>query len=106
MTDRGAELNRWWTYHHTWQEDEGEVIEELPISVYVNGLEFATMMATPLHQDWLAVGFLYNEGILSGLSEIEILTVTPEGCCVDIWLDRDAPVPSRKIITTGCVTTF
>jgi len=102
MSGRGAEHNRWWTYHHSWKEDEGEVIEELPISIYVNGVEFATMMATPLNQDWLAIGFLFNEGILTELSEIEVLTVTPEGCCVDIWLNRDAPVPSRKIITTGC----
>jgi FdhD protein len=102
MSDRGAEHNHWWTYHHSWEEDEGEIIEELPISIYVNGIEFATMMATPLNQDWLAVGFLFNEGILTELSEIEILKVTPEGCCVDIWLNRVAPLPTRKIITSGC----
>ena len=62
MNKRGAALNRWWTYQHDWQEDEGEVIEELPISIYVNGIEVATMMGTPLNQDWLAVGFLKNEG--------------------------------------------
>jgi FdhD protein len=102
MSDRGAEFNNWWTYHHDWQEDGGEIIEELPISIYVNGIEFATMMATPLNQDWLAVGFLFNEGILTNMSEVEILTVTPEGCCVDIWLNRGAPLPTRKIITSGC----
>ena len=102
MDKRGAALNRWWTYQHDWQEDEGEVIEELPISIYVNGIEVATMMGTPLNQDWLAVGFIKNEGILDAFNEIEILKVTPEGCCVDIWLNRGVSIPSRKIITSGC----
>jgi FdhD protein len=102
MNNRGAEYNRWWSYHQHWQEDDGEIIEELPISIYVNGIEVATMMATPLNQDWLALGFLTNEGIIKQMSEIEILTITPEGCCVDIWLNRAAHLPTRKIITTGC----
>jgi FdhD protein len=102
MDERGAEFNRWWTYHHQWEEAEGEIIEELPISIYVNGIEFATMMGTPLNQDWLALGFLANEGIISDLDEIEILLVTPEGCCIDIWLDKPASLPGRKIITSGC----
>jgi len=102
MDKRGAAFNRWWTYQHDWQEDEGEVIEELPISIYVNGIEIATMMGTPLNQDWLGVGFLKNEGILDEIDEIEILKITPEGCCVDIWLNRGVTIPSRKIITSGC----
>jgi FdhD protein len=102
MDNRGAETNRWWTYQGDWQEDQGEVIEELPISIYVNGFEVATMMATPLNQDWLAVGFLLNEGLIKGIEEIEILTTTPEGCCVDVWLNRNSSPPTRKIITSGC----
>ena len=64
MKNRGAKFNRWWAFQGDWLEDEGEVIEELPISIYVNGKEIVTMMGTPLNQDWLAVGFLKNEGIL------------------------------------------
>lgn len=102
MDNRGAATNRWWSYQEGWQEDQGEVIEELPISIYLNGIEVATVMATPLNQDWLAIGFLLNEGLISGLDEIEILTITPEGCCVDVWLNRRALIPTRKTITTGC----
>ncbi len=102
MKNRGAENNHWWSYHHDWQAEVGEVIEEMPLTIYVNGVELATIMATPLNQDWLAIGFLKNEGILKDLEEIEDLRITSEGCCVDIFLNRDVELPSKKIITSGC----
>ncbi len=102
MKNRGAENNHWWSFHHDWQEEEGEVIEETHLTIYVNGVELATIMATPLNQDWLAVGFLKNEGILNNVEEIEDLRITSEGCCVDVFLNRDVELPSKKIITSGC----
>ncbi len=102
MDNRGAENNYWWGFHHDWQEEKGEVIEELPLTIYVNGVELVTIMETPLNQDWLAVGFLMNEGIINNLEEIEDLRITADGCCVDIWLNRSVVFPSKKIITSGC----
>jgi FdhD protein len=102
MDNRGAEFKRWWTFYRKWQEEEGEVIEELPITFYVNGHELATIMGTPLNQDWLAVGFLKNEGIIDDLEEIEHLRVTPDGCCVDVWINRVVDLPTKVIITSGC----
>jgi FdhD protein len=102
MEGRGAEFHSWWSYHNTWQEDGGDVIEEYPISIYLNGIEVVSMMGTPLDQEWLAVGFLMNEGLINALDEIEVMEITPEGCCVDVWLDRPAELPERKVITTGC----
>ncbi len=102
MKNRGAENNHWWSFYHDWQEEVGEVIEEMPLTIYVNGVELVTIMATPLNQDWLAVGFLKNEGILNDVEEIEDLRITSEGCCVDVFLNRDVELPSKKIITSGC----
>ncbi len=102
MKNRGAENNHWWSFHHDWQKEKGEVIEETPLTIYVNGIELATIMGTPLNQDWLAVGFLKNEGILNDVEEIEDLRITSEGCCVDVFLNRDVELPSKKIITSGC----
>ena len=102
MENRGAENNHWWSFHHDWQEEVGEVIEEKPLTIYVNGIELATIMETPLNQDWLAVGFLMNEGILNNVEEIEDLRITSEGCCVDVLLNRTVELPSKKIITSGC----
>jgi FdhD protein len=102
MKNRGAENYHWWSFHRDWQEEVGEVIEEMPLTIYVNGIELATIMATPLNQDWLAVGFLKNEGILNDLEEIEDLRITSEGCCVDVFLSWTVELPSKKIITSGC----
>ncbi|NOQ38759.1 MAG: formate dehydrogenase accessory sulfurtransferase FdhD [Anaerolineales bacterium] len=102
MKNRGVQNNRWWGFHRKWQEEVGEVIEEAPLTIYVNGIELATIMGTPLNQDWLAVGFLKNEGILNNVEEIEDLRITSEGCCVDVLLNRTVELPSKKIITSGC----
>jgi FdhD protein len=102
MKNRGTENNHWWNFHREWQEEVGEVIEETPLTIYVNGIELATIMGTPLNQDWLAVGFLKNEGILNNVEEIEDLRITSEGCCVDVLLNRTVELPSKKIITSGC----
>ncbi len=100
--DRGSRNFTWWDFHHDWQKDQGEVIEEITLTIYINGGEFVSMMGTPLNQDWLAVGFLINEGIISGLEEIKEVKVTPDGCCIDVWLDRSVDLPNKMILTSGC----
>ena len=60
------------------------------------------MMGTPLNQDWLAVGFLMNEGILENLDEMKDLKVTKDGCCIDVWLDRNVDLPQKMVLTSGC----
>ena len=102
MDNRGSETTRWWEFHHDWQESRGEVIEEITLTIYVNGVEFVSIMGTPLNQDWLAVGFLKNEGIISGLEEISELKITSEGCCIDVWLKQEVQLPDKMVITSGC----
>ena len=83
-------------------QKDGEVIEEALISIYVNGIELATIMATPQEQDLLALGFLKNEGLIEKLDEVEVLYVSQVGCCVDVWLNRSFEKPERTFITSGC----
>ncbi len=99
----GAIPTQWHEYRKdTWSQNDGEIIEEALISIYVNGIELATIMATPQEQDLLALGFLKNEGLIDDLEEIEILHVSEAGCCVDVWLNRPFEKPTRTIITSGC----
>lgn len=102
MTDHGAEKQRWLALSHDWRVEEGEVIAEQPITIYVNGVEFVTVMGTPLNQDWLAVGFLTNEGVIDHPEEIDHLRVMDSGCCVDVWLEKVIRKPTKTIITSGC----
>jgi FdhD protein len=99
----GAVPTQWHEYKkEDWTEHDGEVIDETLVTIYINGLELATIMATPQEQDLLALGFLKNEGLIATLKEIEILHVSEVGCCVDIWLNRPFEKPERTIITSGC----
>lgn len=102
MDNRGSETTRWWEFHHDWQEGGGEVIEEITLTIYVNGVEFVSIMGTPLNQDWLAVGFLKNEGIINSLDEVSDLKITSEGCCIDVWLKKEIQLPDKMVITSGC----
>jgi FdhD protein len=99
----GAVPTQWHEYKkEDWSTHAGEIIEETLISIYVNGLELATIMATPQEQDLLALGFLKNEGLIAETGEIEILYISEAGCCVDIWLNQPFEKPERTIITSGC----
>lgn len=86
-----------------WQHTDAEIIHERLITVFVNGQELATIMATPRQQDALALGFLANEGVISSIADVRALHVCPSGACVDVWL-RSATFepPRRMILTSGC----
>lgn len=85
-----------------WHEEDVSVIEEDRLRLCVNGAELATIMCSPVHRDWLALGFLKNENFIQSLSEVEDIRISEEGCCVDIWLNHAIRKPERKIITSGC----
>lgn len=102
MKDRGSKVKDWLEFHHDWRKSQGEVIEEIVLTISVNGEELISLMGTPLNQDWLAVGFLLNEKLISGLDEIENLHISEDGCCIDLWLNHPIEKPARTILTSGC----
>ena len=86
-----------------WKDAELAVVEEDSVAIYINGKELAVLMATPMEQDKLALGFLCNEGVIASLDEVREVRVNPTGCCVDVWLNRsNYEPPTRRILTSGC----
>jgi FdhD protein len=84
-------------------EVDGSVVEEALACISVNGEELATFMCTPHNLDYLALGFLYNEGIIDGLTDVRNWHVSKSKTCIDVWLNKsDYQRPRRKIITAGC----
>ena len=82
---------------------DGGVIDEQLLSIYVNGQSLATMMCSPLQLEALAVGFLYNEGVIEAADEIGLLQTNIPNSVVDVILTRDeVQLPRRMILTTGC----
>lgn len=84
------------------QAIEAEVVTETQACISVNGFELATFMCSPNGLDTLALGFLYNENIISSLADVRSLHLSQSNC-VDVWLHntRFEP-PKRLIVTAGC----
>ncbi|MCB9135311.1 MAG: formate dehydrogenase accessory sulfurtransferase FdhD [Anaerolineales bacterium] len=82
-------------------EVDDEIVVEAHACIIVNGHELATFMCTPHQLDWLGVGFLYNESILTHANEIATLHVS-DSHCVEIWLNHSFTPPERLIVTAGC----
>lgn len=98
----GLVTTEWHEYRRGWNLVRSTVIEEGLITIYVNGTELATIMATPREQTYLALGFLKNEGLIEDLDEVDHIHVSRDGCCVDVWLTREFIKPKRVIVTSGC----
>ena len=104
MGEPGAIPYTYWTVSDDDVElTEGGVIEESLVSIYVNGLELATVMCSPTEQEALALGFLYNEGIISSVEEVALVKANVARTVVDVFLKRDDfDPPRRMVLTSGC----
>ncbi|WP_049784799.1 formate dehydrogenase accessory sulfurtransferase FdhD [Anaerolinea thermophila] len=93
----------YWQYQQgEWQALSGEVIAEQAVTLTVNGEEWITLMCTPHQLEALAVGFLYNEGLIQSLEEVAILQPCENEHNVDIWLTHALSKPRRWRRTSGC----
>ncbi len=82
---------------------DGGVVEEALACISINAAELATFMCTPRDLDLMAIGFLYNEGIIDGLADVRAYHVSKNRTCVDMWLhDINYQPPEREITTSGC----
>lgn len=85
------------------REIEGEVVDEALVCISVNGEELATFMCTPRDLQAMALGFLYNEGLIDSIDEIADVHLSQGQTCVDVWLHKaPAELPRRQVITAGC----
>ncbi len=86
----------------SWSQVHSEIITEMPVSLTINGDIWLTFMCTPVQLEALAVGFLYNEGMIQSLDDIVDVRVCPTGDNVDVWLTQNVEKPDRWLRTTGC----
>lgn len=82
--------------------EEGRVISEASVGLTVNGIFWLSWMCTPMELEDLAVGFLFNEGIIQSIQEIEILRPCNNGDNVDVWLNHPVEKPLHWRKTSGC----
>jgi len=85
-----------------WKSFDAETIVETPVSLTVNGEEWITFMCTPVNLEALAIGFLYNEGIIEKMEEVVDARVCEHGDNIDVWLNHAAVQPTSWRRTSGC----
>ena len=85
-----------------WMKHEASIIVETPVSLTVNGEIWLSFMCTPIDLEALALGFLYNEGLVNALDEVASVHVCATGDNVDVWLHHPVEQPKRWRRTSGC----
>jgi FdhD protein len=78
------------------------VVREQPLTIFVNGVELATFLCTPVHVDYLTIGFLAFEGIIRGLDDIRDLDVDVDNGVVEVDLTTTLVQPKKRVFTSGC----
>jgi len=84
------------------EEVHAEVVREQPLTVYVNGERFLTLLCTPMKLDALVLGYLWMEKVIGGLEDVTALSVSEVDGRADVTLSRPVTLPTERILTSGC----
>jgi len=109
MTDPGGHPTTYIGYYDSERRSvHGVVPVEEAVTLYVNGQPLVSLMCTPTQLEELALGFLFNEGLIEGTGEVAVLELCGGERCVDVWLEHDIEPSRLRVITSGCSsgTTF
>lgn len=90
---------------HRREREKNFIIAEKPITIFLNGKEIITLLATPENLKELAVGFLLSEGWLREDKPIESVAEEPEGIVrinVRYRLTLAEKLFLKRTITSGC----
>ena len=84
------------------EEVSGEVVREQPLTLYVDGERFLTLLCTPVKLEALVVGYLWMEKVITDLAEIRALEVSAVDGRVDVSLTHPVSLPTERVLTSGC----
>lgn len=87
-------------------EKEVRVVTEHPVTIYINGQEFATIVCSPEYIEDMTVGFLASEGVIPKYQDIKSIRVQQEAGIVHIETDKMYPyyekLLNKRYITSCC----
>ncbi len=82
-----------------------KVVVERPITIMVNGVGSFTILCTPTDLMALAVGFVFTEGIISGMDDVISISSDPSIPDVIAIVTEDQSTPSTNrnlVVTSSC----
>jgi FdhD protein len=83
-------------------EVKGDVVREQPLTVYVNGERFLTLLCSPFQLEPLVLGYLWMEKVITGLDEVAELQISEVDGRADVRLRQPVALPTERILTSGC----
>ncbi|MDB5948068.1 MAG: formate dehydrogenase subunit D-like protein [Ramlibacter sp.] len=88
------------------EEDAISIPAERDLTVYVDKRELVTLMTLGARPEWLVLGYLRNQRLVSSIDEVESITVDWETSAAAVktraGIDRIEERTSRRVVTTGC----
>jgi FdhD protein len=87
-----------------WVRTSAHVPSEMQLTIYVNRQEVVTVQCTPTKLNCLVIGFLYAEGIISGMGDVLSMRVCEDDSLADVMLSNsEYELPTQKrTLTSGC----
>lgn len=86
-----------------WVRTSVHVPSEMELTLYVNKQELVTILCTPTKLNFLVLGFLYGEGIISGIGDVVLMRVCVEESVADVRLSNpEYKLPTQRTLTSGC----
>jgi FdhD protein len=85
---------------------EDLVVWERPLTIMLNNRELVTLLCWPTDQKFLAVGFLYSEGLINSKDDIKNIRVDEKRGVVRVKTEEDnksaGELVFKRFITSGC----
>lgn len=88
------------------KEEEDVVIKEHPFTIFINDEEVITLLCSPGSLKELMVGFLFSEGFLTSLQDIDRISIDEDKGLGYIYLKNinqfNEKLRGKRTITSGC----
>lgn len=87
-------------------KEKDVVVLEFPFTIYINDREIITLLSSPNSLKELTVGFLYSEGFISSLSDIDRISIDEENGMAYVYINNinefNEKFRGKRTITSGC----
>ena len=87
-------------------EREDILVREIKLEIYVNGEKIGAVMATPVDQEALAIGYLMSENIIEKFSDVTSLKLLNDGMRVEIEakvnVENIKKLNAEGVVISGC----
>ncbi len=79
-------------------EEDDLTVAERRLDLMVNGERWFSVMATPQHLNYLALGILFSEGLIKSAAEVASVVVSEDRSRVEVTLTTPGPPPALETL--------